>query len=86
MKTLLAEERKKKPKEANGVLNMGRRFQGQTRRTLNFATTSGEGEGKGKETVVPSESEEEEDYSEEQYPPTDDKYRHLEERLSAMEI
>ena len=36
--------------------------------------------------MVPSESEEEEDYSEEQYPPTDDKYRHLEERLSAMEI
>ena len=69
---------------------MGRRFQGQTRRTLNFATTSGEGEGKGKETVVPSEleeeEEEEEDYSEEQYPPADDKYRHLEERLSAMEI
>ena len=68
---------------------MGKRFHGQTRRTLDFATTSGEGEGKGKETVVPSESEEEEeeeDYSEEQYPPTDDKYKHLEERLSAMEI
>ena len=89
LKTLLAEERKKKTKKATGVLNMGRRFQGQTRRTLNFATTSGEGEGKGKETAVPSESEEEEeeeDYSEEQYPPADDKYRHLEERLSAMEI
>ena len=68
---------------------MGRRFQGQTRRTLNFAATSDEGEGKGKETAVPSESEEEEeeeDYSEEQYSPTDDKYIHLEERLSAMEI
>ena len=68
---------------------MGRRFHEQTRKTLNFATTSGEGEGKGKETAVPSESEEEEeeeDYSEEQYPSADDKYRHLEERLSAMEI
>ena len=32
------------------------------------------------------EEEEEEDYSEEQYPPVDDKYKHLEERLSAMEI
>ena len=75
--------------KAIGVLNMGRRFQGQTRRTLNFATTFGEGEGKGKETAVPSESEEEEeeeDYSEEQYPSADDKYIHLEERLSAMEI
>ena len=33
-----------------------------------------------------SEEEEEEDYSKEQYPPADDKYKHLEERLSAMEI
>ena len=47
---------------------MGRRFQGKTRRTLNFAATFDEGEGKGKETAVPPESEEEEeegDYSEE---------------------
>ena len=56
---------------------------------MNFATTSGEGEGKGKEMAVLSESEEEEeeeDYSEEHYPPADDKYRHLEERLSDIEI
>ena len=33
-----------------------------------------------------SEEEEEEDYSEEEYPPADDKYKHLEERISAMEI
>ena len=47
------------------------------------------GKGEGKETAVPldsEEEEEEEDYSEEQYPPADDKYRHLEERLTAMEI
>ena len=89
LKTLLAEEKKKK---VTRVLNMGRRFHGQTRRTLDFATTSGERDnqdGKGKETFVQSESEEEEeeeDYFEEQYPPVDDKYKHLEERLSAMEI
>ena len=71
---------------------MGRRFQGQTRRTLDFATTSSEKDnqdGKGKETVIQSELEEEEeedDYSEEQYSPADDKYKHLEERMSAMEI
>ena len=71
MKTLLAEERKKKTKTVTGVLNMGRRFHEQTRRTLNFATTSGERynqDGKGKETVILTESEEEEeeeDYSEE---------------------
>ena len=33
-----------------------------------------------------SEEEEEVDYSEEQYPPTDDKYKQLEDRLNAMEI
>ena len=56
---------------------------------MNFATTSDEGEGKGNETAVPSESEEEEeeeDYSELQYPPIDDKCRHLEECFNAMEI
>ena len=33
-----------------------------------------------------SEEEEEDDYSEEQYPPADEKYKQLEESLSAMEI
>ena len=64
MKTLLAEEKKKKTKKITGILNMGRRFQGQTRRVLDFATTSGEKDnqdGKGKETVVQSNSEEEEE-------------------------
>ena len=41
LKTLLVEEKKKK-KKIIGVLNMGRRFQGQARRTLDFATSSGE--------------------------------------------
>ena len=62
LKTLLIEEKKKK-KKVTRVLNMGRRFQGQARRTLDFAATSGERDNqdeKGKETVVPSESEEEE--------------------------
>ena len=59
-------------KKITEIMNMGRRFQGQTRRALDFATTSGEKdnqEGKGKETVVPlelEEEEEEEDYSDEQ--------------------
>ena len=85
---MLAKE-KKKVKKPTGVVIMGRRFQGQTRITLNFATTSDEGEGKGKEKEVLSESEEEEeeeDYSEQHYPPADDKYRHLEECFSVMEI
>ena len=64
MKTLLVEKKKKKTKKITGVINMGRRFQGKTRRTLDFATTSGERDnqdGKGKETVVLSESEEAEE-------------------------
>ena len=59
---------------------MGRRFKGQARRTLDFATSSGERdnqEGKNKEVTDPPESEDEEevDYFEEQYPPADDKYK-----------
>ena len=64
LKTFLAEERKKKTKKVTRVLNMGIRFHRQTRRTLDFATTSGERDnqdGKGKETVVLSESEEAEE-------------------------
>ena len=89
MKTLLIKEKKKKAKKLTGVLNLGRRFQGPARRTLDFATSSGEKdnqEGKNKEVTDHPEYEEEEedDYSEEQYPSADDKYKHLEERLSAM--
>ena len=40
---------------------MGRRFQGQARRTLDFPATFDEGERKGKETAVPSDSEVEEE-------------------------
>ena len=72
LKTLLLKKKKKKrTKKITEILNMGRRFQGQTRRALDFATTSDEKDnqdGKGKETIVQSDSEEEEeeeDYSEE---------------------
>ena len=71
LKTLLVEEKKKKTKKITRILNMGKIFQGEARRTLDFATSSGEKdnqEGKGKETIVQSESEEEEeeeDYSKE---------------------
>ena len=75
------------------MATIGRRFEGQARRVLDFPSTSDEGVGKGNGAVVPSESEaeeeeeeEDEDYSEQQYPPADDKYKNLEERLAAMEI
>ena len=66
LKNLLAKEKKKKAKKSTGVVIMGRRFKGQARRTLDFATTSDEGERKGKETAVPSDSEEEEEEEEEE--------------------
>ena len=39
LKTLLAKEKKKKEKKPTGVVIMGRRFQGQARRTLDFPAT-----------------------------------------------
>ena len=55
LKTLLIKQNKKKAKKSTGVLNLGRRFPGPARRTLDFATSSSEKdnqEGKGKEAVV----------------------------------
>ena len=90
LKTLLEKDKEKKKKKQAGVVIMGKRFEGQARRTLEFPSTSEEGEGKGKGTAVPSdfeaEEEEEEDYFEQQYPQVDDKYKNLEERLAAIEI
>ena len=91
LKTLLAKEKKKKTKKPTGVVIMGRRFKGQTRRTLDFATSSGEGDNQGAETQEVnddpiSEGEEEPDYSEEQYHPANDKYKQLQDHLNAMEI
>ena len=90
LKTLLEKEKEKKKKKQAGVVVMGRRFEGQARLTLEFPSTSEEGEGKGKGMIVLSyseaEEEEEEDYSEQQYPPADDKYKNLKERLAVMEV
>ena len=50
LKTLLTKENKKKTRKPTRVVIMGRRFKGQTRRTLDFATSSGEGDNQGAET------------------------------------
>ena len=87
------QEKGKKKKKRVGVATLGRRFENEARRVLEFPSTSDEGTGKGKGVALPSESEaeeeeveEDEDYSKQQYPPADDKYKNLEERLAAMEI
>ena len=48
LKTLFAKEKKKKEKKPTGVVITGRRFQGHTRRTLNFQQHLMKGKGKGK--------------------------------------
>ena len=93
LKTLLEKEKEKKKKKRVGVATMGRRFNGEARRVLEFPPTSDEGTSKRDRVAVPSESdakeeevEEDEDYSDQQYPPADDKYKGLEDRLAAMEL
>ena len=93
LKALLEKDKEKEKKKNKrvGLATMGRRFENQARRFLDFPSTSDEGVGKGKGDAAPSESEaeeeeEEEDYSEQQYPPADDKYKNLEDQLAAMEV
>ena len=83
----------KKKKKRIGVATLGRRFDGEARRVLEFPPTSDEGTSKRDGAAVPSESdaeeeevEEDEDYSDQQYPPADDKYKGLEDRLASMEL
>ena len=47
------------------MATLGRRFENQARRVLDFPLTSDEGVGKGKGVAVPSESEAEEEEEEE---------------------
>ena len=47
------------------MANLGRRFEGEARRVLEFPPTSEEGTSKGKGVAVPSESEVEEEEAEE---------------------
>ena len=80
LKTLLLKDKKKKSKKSVGVLNLRRRP-----KALDISTPSNIGdclEGNRNLDI----DEVEADYSEEQYPPTDDKYKQMEDRLSAMEI
>ena len=67
LKALLEKEKEpeRKKKKRIGVATMGRRFEHQARRVLEFPSTSDEGVGKGKGVAMPSESEVEEEEEEE---------------------
>ena len=93
MKALITKEKKKKAKKQVSILNMGRRFRGPAKRALEYATPSNEGDNQKEDNKKtkeednnPGTDEEEADYVEEQYPPTDDKYKQLEDHLNSMEI
>ena len=88
LKTLILKERKKKKKKKRTVLfNTGRRFGNGLQNEVDL-TTSSVGKDNPQERRVPSPvvSDNETDYNDEQYPPAEDKYKQLEDRLSAMEI
>ena len=62
LKALLEKDKdKEKKKKRAGVATMGRRFEHQARRVLEFPSTSNEGVGKGKGVAMPSESDAEEE-------------------------
>ena len=63
---------------------------GPLRQVVKLTSSSKEGDNQEGETrdedPIPGESDNETDYNEERYPLANEKYKHLEERLSAMEI
>ena len=79
LKTMIVKEKTKKPKKLASVLNLGRRLRGPANQTLDFATPSNKGgnqeEKPTEENNNPCSEEDEADYSEEQYPLADDKYK-----------
>ena len=86
LKALILKERKKK-KKRTVLFNTGRRFGNGLQNEVELTTLS-VGKDSPQERRVPSPvvSDNETDYDEEQYPPAEDKYKQLEDRLSAMEI
>ena len=86
LKTMILKERKKKKKRTI-MFNTSRRFGNGLQNEVDLTTSSG-GKDSPQERRVPSPivSDNETDYDEEQYPPAEDRYKQLEDRLSAMEI
>ena len=68
-------------------MNMGRRFGEQLKRQVDLTSSSKEGENQEEEKDPSSAvSDNDTDYNDEQYPPAEDRYKQLEDRLSAMEV
>ena len=66
---------------------MGRRFRERIRQSADLTSSSKDGENQERtKDPSPAVSDNDTDYDNEQYPPTKDRYKQLEDRLSAMEI
>ena len=77
----------KKKKKRTVLFNTGRRLGNTLRNEAERTTPSvGEGSHQGREVPSPMVSDTETDYNDEQYPPVEDRYKQLEDRLNAMEI
>ena len=90
LKALILKEKKKKKKKKNkkknknkkkisGVLNLGRKFRGALKQPVDLTSSSKEGENQERETreddPIPEVSNNDTDYNDEQYPPTEDRYK-----------
>ena len=64
---------------------MGRWLRGPVKGALDLSNPSNKGDNH-EEDNNPGTDEDKADYSEEQYPPADNKYKQLEDRLNVMEI
>ena len=74
--TLILKEKKKKKKVS--ILSMGRRFVERIRQSADLTSSSKDGENQER-TKDPSSavSDNDADYDDEQYPPAEDRYKHL---------
>ena len=72
LKTLLLKDKKKKSKKSVGVRNLGRRLRGPVKRALDISTSSNKGNSHEEDNSMGID-EVEAEYSEDQYPPADDK-------------
>ena len=82
LKALLVQKKKKK---RTVLFNTGRRF-GNTLQNEEVGSSVGKDCPQGGRAPSPVVSANETDFNEEQYPPAEDRYKQLEDRLNAMEI
>ena len=84
---ILKEKKKKKKKKKTGILNMGRRFGERLKHQTDLTSSSKGGDNQEREkdpSVVVSNNDT--DFDDEQYHPAADRYKQLEDLLSAMEV